>query len=113
MERTLEEQFVLTARARGTGPTAVRTRHVLRHTLVPLLSLSGWVLGSLLAGSVIVEAVFNRPGLGRLLVNAIAMRDFPVITGVIVVSAIAVTLITLLVDLLYRVVDPRLREVRP
>ncbi|MGW0604785.1 ABC transporter permease [Streptomyces sp. NPDC002640] len=113
MERSLEEPFALSAKARGTGLLALRLRHALRHGLIPLVTLSGWTLGALLSGAVVVETVFSRPGLGRVLATAITSRDLPVVTGVVVVSAAAFALITVAVDALYRVVDPRLREVRP
>jgi peptide/nickel transport system permease protein len=108
MERALEEPFILTARARGSGDTQVRLRHALRHALIPLITLSGWSLGALLSGTVIVETIFARPGLGRALETAVSGRDIPVVTGIVVLSAIAFTLINIGVDLLYRVADPRL-----
>lgn len=110
MERALDEPFTLSSRARGTGETAVRLRHALRHALIPVVTLSGWVIGALLSGAVVVETVFSRPGLGRTLVNAILSRDLPVVIGVVVVAAALFTLINIIVDLLYRVVDPRLRK---
>jgi peptide/nickel transport system permease protein len=110
MERSLEEPFALSARARGTGLSGLRFRHALRHGLVPLATLSGWALGALLGGAVVIETVFSRPGLGRVLATAIISRDLPVVTGVVVVSAASFALISLVVDGLYRVADPRLRE---
>lgn len=110
MERALAEPFVLSSRARGASETTVRTRHALRHALVPLVTLSGWSVGALLSGAVIVETVFSRPGLGRVLVTAVQGRDLPVVAGVVVVSAIAFSLVNLLTDLLYAVIDPRLKE---
>lgn len=110
MERALVEPFVLTSLARGTGQTMVRFRHVLRHALVPLVTLSGWTVGTLLGGAVVVETVFSRPGIGRIMATAIERRDFPVVTGVVVVSAVLFTVINLVVDWLYRVVDPRVEE---
>ncbi|OWV05805.1 ABC transporter permease [Micromonospora wenchangensis] len=110
MERALDEPFALSARARGTGETALRLRHALRHALIPVVTLSGWITGALFSGAVVVETVFSRPGLGRTLVTAILGRDLPVVIGVVVVAAALFTLINLVVDLLYRVVDPRLRE---
>ncbi|MFG3055837.1 ABC transporter permease [Kitasatospora sp. NPDC048239] len=110
MERSLEEPYALSARARGSGETALRLRHSLRHTLVPLLTLSGWTVGSLLSGAVVVETVFSRQGIGRIAASAISTRDLPVVTGVVVVSAVVFTLVNLLVDVLYAVADPRLKE---
>ncbi|AEB44386.1 MULTISPECIES: ABC transporter permease [Micromonospora] len=110
MEQALDEPFALSARARGTTETALRLRHAARHALIPVLTLSGWILGALLSGAVVVETLFSRPGLGRTLVTAILGRDLPVVIGVVVVAAALFTVINLVVDLLYRVVDPRLRE---
>ncbi|NUU25720.1 MAG: ABC transporter permease, partial [Streptomycetaceae bacterium] len=88
IERALDEPFVLSARARGSGETAIRLRHALRHGLIPLVTLSGWMTGVLLGGAVVVETVFSRQGLGRTAADAIQGRDFPVVTGVVIVSAI-------------------------
>ncbi|MCD0451739.1 ABC transporter permease [Actinocorallia sp. API 0066] len=110
LERALEEPYALTARARGTGETAVRTRHALRHALIPVLTLSGWALGTLLSGAVVVETVFGRRGIGRVMATAVIGRDVPTVTGVVIVSAVFFTLINILVDGLYRVIDPRLRQ---
>ncbi len=111
MERSLSEPYVVSARARGTGETGIRVRHTLRHTLVPVITLSGWAVGALLSGAVVVETVFSRQGVGRLMATAIASRDLPVVTGVVVVSALAFSIINLAVDALYRVVDPRMQAV--
>lgn len=112
MERALREPFVLSSRARGAGETTVRLRHALRHALVPLLTLSGWTVGTLLTGAVTIETVFNRPGVGRLLVTAVDSRDFPVISGVVVLSAAVFVVISIGTDWLYTVVDARVREAR-
>ncbi|MDX3854938.1 ABC transporter permease [Streptomyces sp. AK02-01A] len=111
MERALEEPFVLSARARGTGETRIRVRHALRHTMVQMVTLAGWSVGSLLTGAVIIETVFSRQGVGRVLATAIENRDLPVVTGIVVVSALVFALINLAVDGLYRVLDPRVGEV--
>jgi peptide/nickel transport system permease protein len=113
LTRALEQPFALSARARGTGENALRLRHAFRHALVSVVTLSGWVVGALLGGAVVIETVFSRPGLGRTLASAVESRDFPVVTGVVIVSGALFTLINLLVDLLYQVIDPRLREERP
>ncbi|SHN08009.1 ABC transporter permease [Actinacidiphila paucisporea] len=110
MERALSEPFVLSSRARGASETTVRVRHALRHAMVPMVTLSGWSVGALLSGAVIIETIFSRPGLGRVLVSAVNSRDLPVISGVVVVSAVAFSAVNLLTDVLYRVVDPRLKE---
>lgn len=109
LERALDEPFTVSARARGTGETMVRLRHGLRHTLIPLLTVSGWILGALLGGTVVVETVFSRQGLGRIAATAITSRDLPTVTGVVLVSALVFCVLNLVIDVLYRVVDPRLR----
>lgn len=109
-ERTLDQPFVLTARARGMSDTGVRIRHVLRHSILPGLSLTGWAVGAQFSAAVIVENVFARPGLGRVLVTAVNGRDLPVVCGVVMLVALIYVLTTLLVDLAYTLVDPRLKE---
>ncbi|MCK9902506.1 ABC transporter permease [Parafrankia colletiae] len=111
LERALEQPFVLSARARGSGETAVRLRHALRHALIPMVTLAGWIVGTLLGGAVLVETIFSREGLGRITATAIAGRDLPLVTGVAVVAATIFTLLNIAVDLLYRVIDPRMKEV--
>ncbi|WP_374065047.1 ABC transporter permease [Actinokineospora auranticolor] len=108
VERALREPFVLSARARGSSEAAVRRAHALRHAAIPLLTLSGWTIGTLLSGAVVVETVFTRQGLGRVLATAIAARDMPVVTGIVVLAAAVFAVLNLVVDLLYQVADPRL-----
>lgn len=110
MERALEQPFVLTARSRGSSETAVRLRHALRHGVIPLITLAGWAVGALFGGAVVVETVFSRQGLGQVTATAVTGRDLPVVTGLVLVSAVVFTLINLLVDALYRVIDPRIEE---
>ena len=107
-EQTLRQPFVLTARVRGMGDTAVRWRHVLRHAAVPPLTLTGWALGATISGAVVVESVFTRRGLGRTLVSAVESQDLPIVTGIVVLIALAYVVINLLIDGLYTVIDPRL-----
>lgn len=108
-EKALDEPFVTTARMRGMGDTAVRLRHVLRHSVLPAVTLSGWALGSLVSGAVIAENVFGRPGIGQVLVNAVNTRDVPTVSGIVLVVAAIYVIANLLVDLAYSFVDPRLR----
>ncbi|MEO6201203.1 MAG: ABC transporter permease [Cryobacterium sp.] len=105
----LESPFVLSARARGEGPRGIRWTHAIRHAALPAISLSGWAFGSLISGAVVVETVFARPGLGRTLLNAVTVRDVPVVVGVVLVVAVAYILMTLATDLASRIADPRLR----
>lgn len=107
----LESPFVLSARARGESENGVRWRHAIRHAALPAVSLSGWAFGSLLSGAVVVETIFARPGLGRSLMNAVTIRDIPVVTGVTLVSALAFVLVTVATDAVDRIADPRLRSI--
>ena len=108
----LGEDHVRTARAKGLTPSTVLTWHVVRNALIPVVTLTGIIAGELLGGSVVTETVFSWPGVGRLIVQAIEVRDFPVVqAGITMVAAIFV-LITLGVDLLYGVLDPRIRTGR-
>ncbi|MDJ0377928.1 ABC transporter permease [Cryobacterium sp. PH31-L1] len=107
--RALESPFVLSARARGESERGVRWIHALRHASLPAISLSGWAFGSLISGAVVVETIFARPGLGRTLLNAVTLRDVPVVIGVVMIVAVAYILMTLLTDAVSRLVDPRLR----
>lgn len=109
MEKTLDQPFVTTVRARGVGELTIRARHVLRHALLPAVTLGGWLIGGLLGGAVITEKVFGRPGLGTVTLGAVLTHDVPVVlTVVLLASFIHVTASTVL-DILYVVIDPRLR----
>lgn len=108
-ERALDQPFVLSARMRGMGDLEVRLRHVLRHAVLPAVTLSGWALGATVASAVVVEIVFTRPGVGKILVTAVGTQDLPVVTGVVVVVAAIYVVANLLVDLAYVLIDPRLR----
>ncbi|OQP33305.1 ABC transporter permease [Pantoea latae] len=108
-ERSMQEPFVLSARARGMSLAGVRFRHVLRHALIPAITLSGWAIGNLLSGAVLVEAVFARPGLGNVLVNAVSNKDFALVSGIVILISFLYIVINLMVDLVYLLVDPRLR----
>ncbi|WP_405461363.1 ABC transporter permease [Streptomyces sp. NBC_00101] len=110
LEAALEQPFVVTARSRGVGLTAVRLRHALRHCAVPLLTLTGWLTGSLIGGAVLVETVFGRPGIGSLVLQAVSAKDMPVVIGVVLLSAFVFVVISTVVELLYPVIDPRLRS---
>ncbi|MET9262094.1 ABC transporter permease [Amycolatopsis sp. NPDC004079] len=108
VERALLEPFVLSSRARGTSEVGVRVRHALRHAAIPLITLSGWTIGTLLSGAVVVETVFTRQGIGRVLATAISARDMPMVTGIVVIAAAVFAVLNLIVDVLYRAVDHRL-----
>ncbi|HKX40278.1 MAG TPA: ABC transporter permease [Burkholderiaceae bacterium] len=103
------EDFVRTARAKGLSRRAVLWRHVLRNAFVPVLTVMGLQFASLLTGTIVVEQVFSLPGLGRLIFQAIANRDLPVVRNVVMLLAAAVIVINFVVDVLYAVIDPRLK----
>jgi peptide/nickel transport system permease protein len=108
----LREDFVRTARARGLTQRQVLWRHVLRNAMVPVLTIMGLQFANLLTGTVVVENVFSLPGLGRLTFQAIANRDLVVVRNVVMLLAAAVIAINFVVDVLYAVIDPRLRVAR-
>jgi peptide/nickel transport system permease protein len=108
-EKVLAQPFITTARTRGMGDTAVRLVHALRHAVLPAITLSGWALGALVSGAVIVENLFGRPGIGQVLVTAVNSRDIPVVSGIVLVVAAVYVIANLLVDLAYVLIDPRLR----
>jgi peptide/nickel transport system permease protein len=110
-ERALEQPFVLTARLRGMGDLAVRLRHVLRHAVLPAVTLTGWALGATLSGAVVVESIFSRPGIGSVLVTAVNSHDLPVVVGIVTLVAAFYVIANLLVDVGYALVDPRLVRV--
>lgn len=109
MLTALAQPFVVSARARGESNVGIRARHTIRHAAIPAVSLSGWALGSLLSGAVVVETIFARPGLGRTLLQAVTVRDVPVVTGVVLLIALVYVLMTVLSDVVASHVDPRLR----
>jgi peptide/nickel transport system permease protein len=109
MAEVLRQDYIRTARAKGLAPARVIARHALRNAVVVVLTIAGLQFGALLAGSVIVESVFSRPGLGSFTVNAIIGRDYPAIQGAILVFALLYVGINTLLDLAYGWVDPRIR----
>ena len=109
MEKTLDQPFVTTVRARGVGETAIRARHVLRHALLPAVTLGGWLIGGLLGGAVITEKVFGRPGLGTVTLGAVLTHDVPVVLAVVLLAALIHVAASTLLDILYLLIDPRLR----
>ncbi|MBD1548853.1 ABC transporter permease [Roseibium aggregatum] len=101
--------FVKTARAKGLKPGIIQWRHIFRNAMLPVLTLAGLQAGQLVGGAVLTETVFAWPGIGRLMFDALAQRDYNVLLGVFFVSAAMVLLFNLITDILYRVVDPRIR----
>ncbi|CAN5176996.1 glutathione ABC transporter permease GsiC [soil metagenome] len=105
----LHEDYIRTARAKGVSETGVVLRHGLRNALIPVVTMMGLQFGFLLGGSIVVEKVFNWPGMGRLLVDAVEMRDYPVIQAEVLLFSLQFILINLLVDVLYAVINPTIR----
>ncbi len=105
----LREEYVKTARAKGVAERAVLFRHALRNALIPIVTVAGVQLGQLLAGSIILESVFYLPGLGRLTLAAISARDLPVVQGVVLFVASMIVTVNAAVDILYGILDPRIR----
>ncbi len=105
----LQEDFVRTARAKGLSETVVVLKHGLRNALIPVVTMMGLQFGFLLGGSIVVEVVFNWPGMGRLLVDAVDMRDYPVIQALVLLFSLEFILINLIVDVLYAVINPAIR----
>jgi peptide/nickel transport system permease protein len=105
----LELEYVRTARAKGLGEHWVVLRHALQNALIPVVTVVGLQAGALLGGAVITETIFALPGVGRLLVDAIFQRDFPIVQGVVLFLAVNFLLVNLLVDLTYAWLDPRIR----
>jgi ABC-type dipeptide/oligopeptide/nickel transport system permease component len=106
----LGEDYVRTARAKGLAPAVVVMKHGLRNALLPVITIVGLQFGSLLAGATITEAVFARPGLGTLLVDAIRTRNYPVVQGCVLVVAVVVVAVNFATDLAYGLADPRIRR---
>lgn len=107
LDEALRSPFALAARARGEGPALVFLRHGLRHAALPGVNISAWAFGNLVSGAVVVEMLFARPGLGRTLLQAVISRDAPLITGVVVATAIGYAIVILVADLLEAAIDPR------
>jgi peptide/nickel transport system permease protein len=109
MEKTLDQPFVTTVRSRGVSELMIRSRHVLRHALLPAVTLGGWLIGGLLGGAVITEKVFGRPGLGTVTLGAVLTHDVPVVLTVVLLAAFIHVAASTLLDILYLLIDPRLR----
>jgi ABC-type dipeptide/oligopeptide/nickel transport system permease component len=109
MLAVLRQEYVVTARAKGLAPRVVVLRHALKNALIPTITMLGLQLGALLGGAVVTETIFSRPGVGRLAVDAILSRDFPLVQGTVLFTAVAYVLVNLLVDISYAAIDPRVR----
>ncbi len=112
MLEVLGEDYVRAARARGLSPLRVVGRHALRNALIPVVTVIGLQVGTLLAGAILTETIFSWPGIGKWMVEAIHRRDYPVVQGGILLSATLVIFVNLIVDVLYGVINPRIRHTR-
>jgi peptide/nickel transport system permease protein len=111
MIEVLRQDYIRTARAKGLAERSVVYLHAFRNALVPVVTVIGITMAILIGGAVVTEIVFNIPGLGRLIISAILRRDYPVVQGVVLVTAAAYMLINLVVDMVYAFIDPRIRYV--
>jgi peptide/nickel transport system permease protein len=109
MLEVLESDYILMAKAKGLPINAIVTRHALRNAMIPVLTFAALVLGAFMNGSVVVENVFAWPGIGKVVLDSVRARDFPVVQGIVILTAAFYVIINLLVDLLYVVIDPRIR----
>lgn len=110
MLEVIRQDYIRTARAKGQVESKVVNRHALKNALIPIITVIGLQFGGLLGGAVLTESVFSIPGVGRLMVDAIGTRDFPIVQGGVLFIAIVFSLVNLLVDILYAFVDPRIRS---
>jgi len=109
MLRVMREDYITTAKAKGLSENAVIYKHTLRNAMLPLVTVIGHQAGFMLSGAVLTEAVFSWPGMGRLLTQALSMRDYPVIMGILLVVSVTVVLANLITDILYAFLDPRVK----
>jgi len=109
MLEELSSDYVRTAKAKGLSPAAVLVRHALRNALIPIITILGLQFGTLLAGTIVTETIFSWPGIGRLTVQAISSRDYPLLQGCILIISVSYIGVNLFTDMLYAVIDPRVR----
>jgi len=105
----IREDYVRTARSKGLSERVVIWRHVLKNALLPVVTVAGYEFGRLMGGTVLIETIFNVPGMGQLLIGGINHRDFPMVQGIVVVITFLVLIINLLVDMIYGMLNPRIR----
>jgi ABC-type dipeptide/oligopeptide/nickel transport system permease component len=109
MLEVLNTDYIRTARSKGLQERLVLTRHALRNALIPVVTLAGLQIGFLLGGAVVIEVVFSWPGVGRLVVDSINNRDYPVVQAAVTILAVALIVSSLIVDILYSIIDPRIK----
>ena len=110
MLETLNEDFIKTARAKGLSPTRVVVVHGFRNALIPVVTVIGLQVGTLLGGAILTETIFSWPGIGKWMVESIFRRDYPTVQGGLIMIAMIVVLVNLAVDVLYGLIDPRIRK---
>ncbi|MEM5315970.1 ABC transporter permease [Paraburkholderia sp. JHI869] len=110
LDDAFERPFVITVRARGVSEAGLRVGHLLRHALLPVVTLGGWLIGGLLGGAVITEKLFGRPGLGSITLDAVTSQDVPVVLAVVLLAAFVHVVISTALDIAYLFIDPRLRS---
>jgi len=108
MLEVMRDDYIRTARAKGLGSYDIVVHHMMKNALIPVITLFGLQVGTVISGTVIIESIFNLPGMGRMLVGAITQRDYPVVQGLILAFGAAIILVNLLTDLMYGVLDPRI-----
>ena len=110
MLEVLSEDYIRTARAKGLSPLRVTGLHALRNALIPVITVIGLMVGTLLAGAILTETIFSWPGIGKWMVDSISRRDYPVVQGGLLLIAVIVMIVNLTVDLLYGLINPRIRK---
>jgi peptide/nickel transport system permease protein len=109
MIEVLRQDYICTARAKGLSEWVVILKHALKNALVPIITIAGMMIGNMLSGAILVEIVFARPGVGRMVVDSIYARDYPMLQGLVIIVAGFYVLINLITDILYSYVDPRVK----
>ena len=109
MLEVVRQDYIRTARAKGLTQQTIILQHALKNAFIPIITLFGLAVPSLIAGSVLVETVFNIPGMGRLIVNAVINKDYPIVQAGIVIIATLIVIVNLVVDISYGWIDPRIR----
>ena len=110
MLEVIQQDYISTARAKGQKESVVILRHGLKNSLIPIITSAGLLFGMLLGGAVVAETVFAIPGIGKLMVDAINQRDYPIVTGTAIIIAAMLGLVNLMVDISYAFVDPRIKS---
>jgi peptide/nickel transport system permease protein len=106
----LSQDFIITAKAKGLPESRIIFRHALRNAIIPVITFIGFNTGTLLVGAIVTETIFAWPGMGSLLYSSLQLRDYPVMLGIFIYGALIVILINLIVDILYGILDPRIRR---